>query len=101
MPLVSFPYGKDCRSCFIPDSRFAGELASRLHRCRLPQSQEALVEGALAHPIGTPPLSDLARGKDRVVLIASDHTRPVPSRIIVPAARRWWWSAPGVKNRFF
>ncbi len=27
----------------------------------------------------------MARGKRRVVLIASDHTRPVPSRLLVPA----------------
>jgi nickel-dependent lactate racemase len=59
-----------------------------MHRCRAPQSQEALVEAALARPAGSAPLRELARGKDRVVLIASDHTRPVPSRIIVPAMLR-------------
>jgi nickel-dependent lactate racemase len=74
--------------CSLPDSRFAGELLSRLHRCRPSQSQEALVEAALAQPAGSAPLRALARGKDRVVLIASDHTRPVPSRIIVPAMLR-------------
>jgi nickel-dependent lactate racemase len=59
-----------------------------MHRYRAPQSQEALVEAALARPAGSAPLRELARGKDRVVLIASDHTRPVPSRIIVPAMLR-------------
>ncbi|MDR0730226.1 MAG: nickel-dependent lactate racemase [Treponema sp.] len=88
MPPVSFPYGKGLLHCSLPDSRFAGELLSRLHRCRPSQSQEALVEAALAQPAGSAPLRALARGKDRVVLIASDHTRPVPSRIIVPAMLR-------------
>jgi len=47
-----------------------------------------LVEAALASPIGSPPLRELARGKKNAVLILSDHTRPVPSRDIVPAMLR-------------
>jgi nickel-dependent lactate racemase len=35
-------------------------------------------------PIGAPRLSELAKGKDKVVIIASDHTRPVPSKLIIP-----------------
>jgi nickel-dependent lactate racemase len=84
MPVVFFPYGEGHIDCLLPDSRFKGELVSRLHHYRAPQSQEALVEAALENPLGAPPLSQMARGKDRVVLIASDHTRPVPSKIIVP-----------------
>jgi nickel-dependent lactate racemase len=48
------------------------------------KSQEELVDFALEHPVGTPPLRVMAEGKKKVVLIASDHTRPVPSKIIVP-----------------
>jgi nickel-dependent lactate racemase len=48
------------------------------------KSQEELVRDALAHPIGTPKLSEMAIGKKNVVIIASDHTRPVPSKIIMP-----------------
>ena len=44
-----------------------------------------LVSKALAAPIGSAPLRELARGKKNAVLILSDHTRPVPSRDIVPA----------------
>jgi nickel-dependent lactate racemase len=84
MPVISFPYGKEFLSCDIPASRFRGELVSRIHRYKPPVSQEALVDGALAEPIEAPPLHVLAAGKKRVVLIASDHTRPVPSRIIIP-----------------
>lgn len=35
-------------------------------------------------PIGTPRLCELAQGKKHVVIITSDHTRPVPSRITMP-----------------
>ncbi|MDR2095656.1 MAG: nickel-dependent lactate racemase [Treponema sp.] len=84
MPTIEFPYGKETLPFTIPESRFKGELVSCMHRYRADKSQEDLVRDALANPIGTPRLSVMAEGKKRVVLIASDHTRPVPSRIIVP-----------------
>ena len=68
----------------ISDSRFKGELVSRMHHYKAAKSQEELVRDALEHPAGTPTLRVMAEGKKNVVLIASDHTRPVPSRIIVP-----------------
>ena len=44
----------------------------------------ALVAQAMAHPIGSPELSELAVGKRTCTVIISDHTRPVPSRDILP-----------------
>ncbi len=46
--------------------------------------EEQLVEEALKNPIGTPRLCELARGKERVVIVTSDHTRGVPSKITLP-----------------
>jgi len=43
-----------------------------------------LVRKAMAAPIGSEPLSVLARGKRRATVIISDHTRPVPSKDILP-----------------
>src|SRR5699024_8516474 len=34
--------------------------------------------------VGSKRLKDLARGKKNIVMIASDHTRPVPSKVIMP-----------------
>jgi nickel-dependent lactate racemase len=84
MPTIEFPYGKETLPFTIPESRFKGELLSSMHHYRANKSQEDLVRDALANPIGTPRLSVMAEGRKRVVLLASDHTRPVPSRIIVP-----------------
>jgi len=42
-------------------------------------------ETQILNPIDSPRLSELAKDKKNIVLIASDHTRPVPSKIIVPA----------------
>jgi nickel-dependent lactate racemase len=84
MNTIRFPYGKEVLSYDIPDSRFKGELVSQMHHYQASRSQEDLVREALENPVGTPRLAVMAEGKKKVVLIASDHTRPVPSRIIVP-----------------
>ncbi len=43
-----------------------------------------IVREAMMNPIGSPRLCELARGKPDCVIIISDHTRPVPSRDILP-----------------
>ncbi len=42
------------------------------------------MEEALQNPIGTPRLRELAKGKKKVVLVTSDHTRAVPSKLTLP-----------------
>ena len=46
------------------------------------------MEEALREPIGSPPLHVLAKDRRKVVIIASDHTRPVPSQVIIPPMLR-------------
>ncbi len=48
------------------------------------KDQADIVLQALDHPIGSPRLQDLAAGKQRVLVITSDHTRPMPSTITMP-----------------
>ena len=43
-----------------------------------------LVRRAMETPIGSARLGELAKGKKKIVIIASDHTRPVPSKVIIP-----------------
>lgn len=47
-------------------------------------SGNALVNAAMEHPIDSPTLRELAADKKKAVIIISDHTRPVPSQIILP-----------------
>jgi len=84
MPLVKLPYGKKILEYNIPDDRFKAELVSQMHHYKPEHSPKELVRRALNEPIGTPKLSIMAEGKDKVVIICSDHTRPVPSKIIIP-----------------
>ena len=80
------PYGHTALPFAAPDD--AAVLLPR-HEARGDRKDgAALVREAMAHPIGTPTLRELARGKRTCTLIISDHTRPVPSRDILPPMLR-------------
>ena len=84
MTKIVLPYGKGTLNAEIPDERISAVMVSEMHHYVPERSQVELVKEALEHPIGTPKLSEMARGKNTVCIIASDHTRPVPSKIIMP-----------------
>lgn len=84
MTELTLPYGKGHISARIPEERVAGWIRSRLDDYRPPAGQKELAEQAMAAPVGSPTLAQLAQGKDRVVVLCSDHTRPVPSRYLLP-----------------
>ncbi|KPK31023.1 MAG: hypothetical protein AMK69_01630 [Nitrospira bacterium SG8_3] len=45
---------------------------------------EGAVYTALANPIESPPLTELAQGRENACVVISDITRPVPNKIILP-----------------
>jgi len=82
------PYNRTKIAVEIDDKNVAGTLVSKVESYHPDKSQEELVEGALDNTIESPRLEDLARGKKNIVIISSDHTRPVPSKIITPILLR-------------
>src|SRR5271157_588885 len=82
------PYDKKRIPVEIEDRNFVGSLVSKVESYKPGLSQQELVEASLDHPIGGPRLEDLVRGKKNIVIISSDHTRPVPSKIITPILLR-------------
>ncbi len=82
---VFFPYGKTKLSYKFNDDELSAVLTSSIEEYTPTLSGSALVESAMEKPIGSPKLRELAEGKEKVVIIASDHTRPVPSKLIIPA----------------
>ncbi len=82
------PYDRKQIPVEIDDRNFAGTLVSKVEDFKPGMSQEQLVETSLDNPIGSPKLEDLAKGKKNIVIISSDHTRPVPSKIITPILLR-------------
>ena len=81
---IRIPYGRTHLTAEIPDERILGVLRSHLESYTPPMGETELVEEALAAPIGSRTLEELSVGKENIVLIASDHTRPVPSKVLVP-----------------
>lgn len=84
MHTFNLPFGKEKIKLELPEEQVAGVLVSHAHEYKAPKSEAELVTDALANPIGSPKLSDLAKGKKNCVIISSDHTRPVPSHVIMP-----------------
>ncbi len=84
MKEILFSYGKGKMSGKFDDERLIGVLESHLHSYKPTNSEESLVKSALNNPIGTDRLCEMAKDKQKIVIIASDHTRPVPSKIIIP-----------------
>ena len=81
------PYGKEHIACSLPDTRIAGILRGS-GEAKPEKPGWDLVADAMAAPYGGKTLKELAAGKQHIVLIASDHTRPVPSKLIVPQMLR-------------
>ncbi len=84
MKKVYFPYGKEKLSYNFSDEELIGVLTSSIEEYKPKSSEYELVKEAIENPINSERLSELAKGKNNIVIIASDHTRPVPSKIIMP-----------------
>jgi nickel-dependent lactate racemase len=79
---VEIPYGRETVRVSIPAANLMG-VYSPNDVPALPDVKGEIIR-ALAHPIQSPPLRDLVRGKKSVVLVADDITRTTPTEIIVP-----------------
>lgn len=82
MVTVSVPCDKSKLRGEIDETNFAGIYTASLPCAAVDETEE--VRAALRNPIGSLPLAELAKDVPDVCVIASDHTRPVPSRIIMP-----------------
>ena len=82
MAEIKIPCGKGFLSGNIPEENLTG-----IYHSALPEpctDEMAEVRRAMANPFNSLPLSEQARDKKSAVIIISDHTRPVPSRFILP-----------------
>jgi len=84
MVKILFPYGKGYMDGDFCENELKGVLVSRVDKFEPELKGRELVRAALQNPIGSERLCELAKDKENIVIIASDHTRPVPSKIIMP-----------------
>lgn len=80
---LEIPYYHDKVTIDVEDDRIKAVLKPQQQE-RAMLSEPQIVAEALENPIGSQPLADLAAGKSNILVITSDHTRPVPSRITMP-----------------
>ena len=81
--MVRILYGKGAIE--FDEARYgAGVIESRISELKAEGEGRSVVHAALMNPIGSPRLRELAKGKRSCVIIISDHTRPVPSKDILP-----------------
>ncbi len=84
MRKLAFPYGQTHMEYEFDEKELIGVLTSSIEEYKPSADGATLVQEALANPVGSEKLCELSRGKQKVVIIASDHTRPVPSKVIIP-----------------
>ena len=84
MKEILFPYGKTKLSYSFDDSELQAVLTSSIEEYTPDKTGAELVKQAIENPVGSPRLCELAKDKKNIVIIASDHTRPVPSKVIMP-----------------
>lgn len=85
---IAIPYHTGTMPLHVEESALEAVLTAHIHEFDPGKSEEQLIEEALANPIGTPRLRDLAADKQRIVIVTSDHTRAVPSKITLPILLR-------------
>ena len=78
------PYDHATKTVRLDERNLAGVLQGHQNGFKTDKSQTELVEEALATPYGSPSLEELCQGKKDIVIISSDHTRPVPSKVTMP-----------------
>ena len=88
MKKISFPYGQTHLDYEFKDEELAGVLTSSIEEYIPEFDGKELVRRALQSPVESEKLCDLSKSKQNIVIIASDHTRPVPSKIIIPEMLR-------------
>lgn len=82
MKTVKFLYDHTTMDLEVPDD--TPVLTSRVDQLKSDRNGLEIVKEAMDHPIDSPHLYELAKGKPDAVIIISDHTRPVPSKDILP-----------------
>lgn len=81
---IPIPYYTSTLALHVEEENLKAVLTAKMHGFHAEKSQEQLVLDALEHPVDSPRLRTLAEGKRKIVIVTSDHTRAVPSKITLP-----------------
>jgi lactate racemase len=79
---IKMDYGKTGLMVDLPSDKVIGPLEIKNAIPLANQSQA--ISDALANPIGSKPLAEIAKGKKTACILICDITRPVPNKVILP-----------------
>ena len=80
---LSFKIGERTQTVNVPEKNLMGVLEP--NEVRVDLTGEAAVRRALAEPIGTPRLRDIVHPGEKIAIVTSDITRPMPTWTVMPA----------------
>ena len=80
---LSFGFGAGTQEAEVPEKNLLGVL--RANEVELGLTGEAEVRRALAEPIGSPRLREIVRPGEKIAIVTSDITRPMPTYKVMPA----------------
>lgn len=80
---IAIPIDDHAEDVTVRDDRLAAVILPRENNERK-MTEEEIVRRALSRPFGGKALRQLARGKKKVLVITSDHTRAMPSQVTMP-----------------
>ena len=78
---ITFPY-RDLGSLDIPERNLLGIFSPSI--VKVEKSEEQIIEETLSHPIGSPPLTQILKGREKVLVVVDDYTRSTPVQKILP-----------------
>lgn len=81
--LLDVGYGRGTQRVEVPDEYLSGILLP--DKTAVAAATEELIRRALEEPIGSPHLREIVRPGEKVAIITSDITRPMPTREVMPA----------------
>lgn len=79
---VEIKYGKSKIKFDINEKNYLGTLLP--NKVEIKNSEQEIIKKALLNPIGTLPLRDIVKKGEKVTVVTSDITRPMPSDKVLP-----------------
>jgi len=79
---IDFPFYEGFDPVEVPEKNLVGIFTPEFEADE--DSQDRIIQEAIASPIGSPRLRDLVRGDEKIAIVGDDATRPTPAWRILP-----------------
>lgn len=82
MVKIAFGYGTTVQNVEVPEENLLGVLTA--NPVCTPPGEEEEIRRALREPIGSKPLSEIVNPGEKIAIVTSDITRPMPTHAVLP-----------------